>query len=487
MTTARDLAALIAGVHDDPAGFFRLVLKVEPRLWQAKNLAEIGARLRAGEKHIRYTGRCCHGAGKTMEAAGLGIWWTCTRPGCRGVTLATTWTGVADLLWVEIAKQYRGSLLAAAGVGRLLDTSLTFGDGWDLTGLSSNENETINLEGRHGAAALRIVDEARSVRPAALESTEGLLDAPSTLDIWITVPSIPSGPFFDRDMKGEDVIRSIVTIDDLIAEGLPGKAEWRAARLAEWGEQSPEYQSRCLARYVSDGEGALYPFAWIERATQAGAPIDMTPVAGLDVAGSTAGDASALALLAGPSEDGRYELKLVSSWHERDTQATRGKALMLARAAGAVVLAVDVVGLGKGVADSIRTDFPGVVEFRASDRAQEPDRFQNRKAEIAWTLRGLLESGLFRLPKHDGLRRDLLAMRYVITPQGRIKVVDPPDSPDHLDALLIALSVAAGGRSFTLDDVSGDGDLRAFSSLAALDATAAWGAPPPRPRGSFWD
>jgi hypothetical protein len=455
VTTARDLAALLAELHDDPLGFFRLVLKVEPRRWQARGLAEIGDRLRAGEKHIRFTGRCCHGAGKTMCAAGLGIFWTATRPGCRGVTLATTWTGVADLLWVEIAKLYRGSLLAQAGVGRLLDTSLTFADGWDLTGLSSNENETINLEGRHGAAALRIVDEARSVRPAALESTEGLLDAPETCDIWITVPSIPSGPFFDRDTKGKDIVRAVVTIDDLVDEGLDGKAEWRARRLEEWGENSPEYQSRCLARYVSDAEGALFPFSWVERAmTAADFEVDLSPVAGLDPAGSVAGDQTAFATISGPDLLGRFHVRGVTGWHERDTQASKGLALMLVREAGADVLAVDTIGVGKGLSDSIRQDFPAVVEFRASDRANDPTRYVNRKAEIAWELRRLLEGGLIRLPKDAALRAQLVAMKYEILSSGKIRVVDPSDSPDLVDAVLVALSVAAGGRSFSLDDLS---------------------------------
>jgi len=409
-----------------------------------KVLREIGDRLRAGEKHVRFLGRTCHGSGKTYLAAGLGLFWTATRPGSRGLTLATSWTGVSDLLWVEIAKLYRASLLAKAGIGRLLDTSLTFGDAWDLVGLSSDQS--VNLEGRHGDAALRIVDEAKSARPDVIESTEGLLDAPETLDIFISVPSIPSGPFFTRDMKGgRDIVRAVVTIDDLIAEGLPGKAEWKAARLAEWGSNSPEFESRCMARYISDAEGALFPFAWVERAMAANFDVPLVPVTGLDVAGSVAGDETALALLAGPDDLGRYHVLSVTGWHERDTQESKGRALHLVHAAGAKVLAVDVVGIGKGLSDSIRREFRGVTEFRASDKARATERFMNLKAEIAWKLRGLLEAGLIRLPQSATLRAQLVAMQYEITTAGKIKVVDPNDSPDYVDAVLIALSRAGAG------------------------------------------
>ena len=436
-----DLVKLLATVHDDPEGFFQLVLHAEPRTWQAKVLREIGERLAAGEKHVRVLCRTCHGSGKTYLAAGLALFWTATRPRSRGLTLATTWTGVADLLWVEIARQYRGSLLAKAGIGRLLNTSLSIADGWDLVGLSSDES--VNLEGRHGAAALRIVDEAKSARPDIIESTEGLLDAVETLDIFISTPSIPSGPFFTRDVKGgQDIVRAVVTIDDLIAEGLPGKAEWKAARLAEWGANSPEFESRCMARYISDAEGALFPFAWVERAMAARFAVNGPPVAGLDVAGSVAGDETALALLSGPDDLHRYRVLSVTGWHERDTQESKGRALSIVRSAGATILAVDVVGIGKGLSDSIRREFRGVSEFRASDKAKTPDRYMNLKAEIAWKFRGLLEAGLVRLPQSATLRAQLVAMKYEITAQGKIKVVDPNDSPDHVDAVLIALSRA---------------------------------------------
>lgn len=475
-TPHADLVALLAETHDDPELFFRLVLKAEPRRWQTKVLREIRDRLAAGEKHIRVLCRTCHGSGKTFAAAGCGIWWTFTRPNSRGITLATSWTGVADLLWMEIARQYRGSVLAAAGMGRLLDTSLTIADGWDITGLSSDAPE--NLEGRHGAAALRIVDEAKAARPAVLESTEGLLDAVETFDMFISVPSIPSGPFYDRDIRGgPDVIRSVVTIDDLILEGLDGKLAWKERRLAEWGLNSPEYRSRAMAEYIDDAEDSLFPFSWIARAESASFDVNLVPVGGLDVAGSVAGDASAAAFVSGPDEGGRFHVRSVEHWHERDTAATRGRVLHLARMAGAEVLAVDVVGIGQGVADAMRGEKGiAIASFRASDKAEEPDRFQNRKSEVAWFLRGLLEAGLVRLPKHDGLRRELLGMKYQITPQGKIRVADPSDSPDLADAVLIALSRAAARPPISLQDIS----FGPLDSGSWDGSTSAWGSPPGR-------
>jgi phage terminase large subunit len=437
-----DLVTLLAETHDDPRAFAELVLKFTPRRWQAAVMDEIAARLAAGERHLRVLIRSCHGAGKTALSAALSIWFTSTRPYSRGLTTAPTWTAVEGILWVELARLYGASLLARAGTGRLLTTELSFAPGWDLVGLSTDH--PVNLEGRHSpTAAVRIVDEAKAVDAAVFESTEALLDAPETLDVWISTPSIPSGPFFSRDTNGgPSIVRAVVTIDDLIAEGLAGKAEWKASRIEEWGQNSPEFESRCMARYISDGEGALFPFAWITRAESAGFEVNGTPVCGVDPAGSVAGDATACAFIAGP-DDGRFEVLGVTSWHASDTQVSKGKILLLAREAGAQTIACDVVGLGKGLSDSMRQDFKGVREFRASSAAREGDRFTNLKAETAWTLRGLLEAGKVALPKDEALRRELLSMKYQITPAGKIRVVDPNDSPDLVDAVLIALAAAS--------------------------------------------
>ena len=78
-----DLVALLAEVHDDPAAFWRLVLRGEPRRWQTAVCEVIRLRLEAGERHLRVLIRSCHGAGKTTLAVVLSLWWTSTRPARR--------------------------------------------------------------------------------------------------------------------------------------------------------------------------------------------------------------------------------------------------------------------------------------------------------------------------------------------------------------------------------------------------------------------
>lgn len=449
-----DLTKLMQSLRNDPAGFAELVLRIptwtdaygrERRLrkWQADLCEEIRLRLEAGERNLAVTVRSCHGAGKTFVGGVLVPWWLFTRVDSRVLTTAPTWAGVEGLIWPEIRRLYLGSLLPGIGLGRPLTTRLDVSDAWYAIGASSDRPE--NLEGHHSpTAAMRLVDEAKAVPVEVFDSTEGLLDAPESLDVWISTPALRAGRFFEREARGgDDVIRAVVTIDDLIVDGIPGKAEWKARRLREWGEESAEYQSRALARYVDQAEGALFPFSWIERAMSADFDVLGAPVAGFDVAGSRDGDESVVALAYGPDEAGRCAVTFAGRWKETDTMVSKGRALALAREAGATVARVDCIGLGKGVHDALASDFP-TEEYRASSRPADPTRFVNRKAEDLWRVRELLEKGQLRLPALQDLKAQLLGMRYSINAAGKVQAVDPADSPDLVDALTIALAGHGG-------------------------------------------
>lgn len=461
-------------VHDDPAKFARAILRVKLRRWQERFFDAIRdrileARARGEKVHLEAHLRTCHGAGKTFVAACLVHWITATRTEARTLTTAPTWAGVENLIWPEIARLYAGSLLREMAWGRMLDTKLQAtrvvngrredAEGWYAIGAASDRPE--NLEGHHSpTCAFRLVDEAKEVEDGVFDATAGMLDAPETFDVWISTPSIQSGRFYERDANGgPDVLRVVVTIDDLIAEGVPGKAAWKEARLKEWREDSDTYRARAMAQYVESAEGTLFPYTWIERAMAQTWTVDGPLLAGFDVAGSASGDESVVAVVAGTDPEERAEVKLVEGWHERDTMVSKGNARRIANSVpqpapedGAapepraeVTLRVDGIGIGKGVLDSLAADGYPTEEYRASDKPGDEIRFANRKAEDAWKLRMRMEElpgkpgeCLIRLPEHAVLRSQLAAMKYKTLPSGKMQVVDPDDSPDYADAVIIA-------------------------------------------------
>jgi phage terminase large subunit len=441
-----DLVAVFKRSYDDPEFFCEHVLRTANRGWQRRVLGEVRARLLAGEKRLRVLVRSCHGSGKTFLAAEIVLWWIATRPESRGLTTAPSWAVVENTLWPEIRRIYNGSLLRPLRFGRMLDTELKVRDAWYVVGAASDKPE--KLEGHHSpTAAIRVVDEAKAVEQGVFDATEGMLDAPETFDLWITTPTIASGAFHDRDIAGGDnLIRIIVTVDDLIADHVPGKAEWKAERIEAWGAESPQYRSRCLAEYIDNADGALFPLSWVERAMVPRFTVDGSPTIGFDVAGSVDGDESVVAFAHGPDKDGRFEIRRTEGWQDADTMQSKGRVLKFVREEKPKKLRIDVIGIGKGVHDAIRLDTP-VEAYRASDKPSDAETFLNRKAQDAWHVRDLLEKDLLQLPQSDVLRKQMAAMKFEINSSGRMKIVDPTDSPDHADAVIIALAEASGSAA----------------------------------------
>ncbi len=444
-------------------GFFAAdFLGVKPRTWQKNAWAQISERWKAGKTRVRVNVRTCHGAGKTFFAAGTLLGFMVTRFDARGLTTAPTWSGVENLLWPEISKLYNRSIFKPMGFGRLLGTSIHFNRGtWFAVGASSDRPE--NLEGHHSRyAAIRVVDEAKAVEESVYEATEGLLNAPEMLDLWISTPSIETGKFYERDMSDDDVVRVVVTVDDLINDPeIPQQdrdayAAWKEERAKEWGVESAEYKSRVLAQYIDNAEGALFPSSWIERAmsqTFEGSDTWERSI-GMDVAGSVDGDQNAACVVA-KSNDGRLELLALEAWHERDTMKSAGRVLDMKRAYKVADLRVDSTGIGKGVSDFTEAS-PYLAGSRPSDK--DKDRFSNRKAEDCWSLRRSLEAGqvsMGRLPEKtkQALKAQMRAMKYEILQTSKLRVVDPDDSPDLSDAVVIAQARSRVG--FTTTNVGG--------------------------------
>jgi len=108
----------------------------------------------------------------------------------------------------------------------------------------------------------------------------------------------------------------------------------------------------------------------------------------------------------------------------------------------ALTINIDCIGVGVGVVSVLRNiiEHPKVKvnECHFGRKPYDSNVFVNSKAEQYWNLKTLFERGLIRIPKHDGLIKDLLSMKWEkVVGSNKIKVVDPDDhSPDFSDALV---------------------------------------------------
>lgn len=122
-------------------------------------------------------------------------------------------------------------------------------------------------------------------------------------------------------------------------------------------------------------------------------------------------------------------------------------------------ISVDVVGVGSSVFDLLRSSgYSSITPVNGAERSYLRDRsgqfgFANKRAELYWKLRELLDPGYgatLALPPHREVLRDLTAPRWKLTLQG-ILLESKDDikkrigcSPDFGDAIVMACSLSAG-------------------------------------------
>ena len=104
---------------------------------------------------------------------------------------------------------------------------------------------------------------------------------------------------------------------------------------------------------------------------------------------------------------------------------------------------VDDAGLGAGVTDQLRQLGEGAVAFVGANRAQEPERFANRRAEAFWAMRNAFAAGHVDLDPDDAdLAQQLRGLKYGYDSKARVLMESKESmrsrnvsSPDHADAV----------------------------------------------------
>ena len=119
----------------------------------------------------------------------------------------------------------------------------------------------------------------------------------------------------------------------------------------------------------------------------------------------------------------------------------------------ASVCFIDIIGLGRGVYDMVRRAGYKARPADSRNTPDDPERFVNRRAEVAWILRTQFEEGLISItPPVDPrdandptvrLLRELGAIKMKVV-NGKMQLGDKAElrrtlgfSPDHFDWLLM--------------------------------------------------
>jgi len=435
---------LLGQLRADPVLFARRILGINP--WSRQR--EIARLLAANE---RVAVRSGHKVGKSTIAATLALWWAFTRPQARVLLTAPSDHQVKNILWREL-RAIHGSSRVPLGGEPALDhrTGYKLAGGREVFGLTTKDQE--KMAGLSSPNLLIIVDEAAGFPEHLFEVLFGNLAGGGRI-LLLSNPTRTSGTFFEAFHKQRERWATFhvssfespcVTGDEPCIPGLatPGWIDWAREY---WGEGSPSYQVRVEGEFSSQADNAIIGLADVEAATQRWhdtEPPDGPLQIGVDVA--YYGDDRSVIF----PVRGLYAYRPVVI-HGQNTTQVAGRVREVARAlrrdGERVLVTVDIIGVGAGVADNLLDD-PELqtIGVNVAARATDPV-YANLRAQHAFALRDWLRDG-GAIPPIPELEAELLAPEYKYNTRGQI-LVEPKEaiksrlgrSPDLADALALAV------------------------------------------------
>jgi len=444
----------------DPSYFTEKILNKS--LWPMQ--AEI---LKSVRDNMRTAVRSCHGIGKTFTAAMCILWFLYTHPKAIVLSTAPTWRQVEKLIWKEIRSAYRESVVPLGGnlLPKTPELHLIH-DEWYAAGLSTNEPD--RFQGFHEEHILVIVDEAAGVNLEIYEAIEGILTSSGARLLLIGNPTAIGTPFYDAFVKNigyktfhisafdtPNFTAYGITPEDIANDTWQKKVkeipyprlitpQWVSDRFNAWGESSAPYQVRVMGNFPQQGEDTLIPLLWIELAMERWeeTPEDKPVQLGVDVA-AFGSDKTVIAVRKGK------KLSALNVYSQKNTRETAGLVLQYARENDTRKIAVDEIGVGRGVVDSLEEDGYYGVGVNVAERSRDPERYHNLRAELWYSFREMLDPDRepIALPPDDELLSELASVKYKVDSRGAIQIESKEDmkkrlghSPDRADAAVLAFS-----------------------------------------------
>lgn len=499
-----ELGTSFALWRDDPVGFCEQALGES--LWRTQRT--ILESVRDVERTIVPS---CHNAGKTFLAARAVAWWIAVHPPgtALAVTTATKWRQVRAQLWMSPSGI--GALHARARLpGDCLQTEWQIDGRVVAWGYSPADHDETAFSGIHAPHVLVVVDEAGGLSPTLGRSLESLMSGGMPRMLVIGNPpedetgttwmeercSSPSYnviriPAFDTPNFTNEATPACKVHPNLPAHTIgshlvtPG---WVETVKQDEGEASAYYIARVLALFPKDVASKTIPRSWLDDAAANVPPVSPGPVPsdwirlGVDVA-ADGGDRFSIARADGLSVRVVHSQRPPAGVTTFDLAGTVLEQIETAEAlrrerqnttgveSPRVRVKVDALGIGMGVADTLRAwasegrHDAEVVGVKVSERATSDEghaKYANQRAEMWWLGRLLSQHDkahggpAWRLDVADTVLAQLNAPKYGRNASGRILIESKIDmrkrgvtSPDDAESVLLAVyepGYASGAR-----------------------------------------
>lgn len=428
-----------------------------------------------------------HGLGKSYGSAlVLLLFMYIYFPDAQVVSFAPTWGQVEDILWAEIGKIWENSKATKSGLklgGELLKTKLELSRDCFAVGMSpklDNEDEGQRITGRHALNQLIILDEAHGVDSRVWKFIKALRTGANCRMLAIGNAAKTSGDFYvgcnnhknkklfmnifdspnfkDNGISDISKLREIYNLPNAELENtlenlkvpFPGlsSVRWALDCMDDWGEVSPLFQSRVLARFVSMSDDGLIKLADLDECTRTEKTAPSIKALGVDP--SRINDRTVLFGLHNYQECFRKILP------GQDLMKLRDIITGIALQGEYAVISIDICGLGIGLYDALleakrgNDKIPRIipVNFGAAPTSKYEKICNNLVTELWFRASKLIEKQEVFLKDKDTLFAELSNRKYETDNKGKIVIEQKKkykkrfggESPDIADAFLYALA-----------------------------------------------
>ncbi|HOW46160.1 MAG TPA: hypothetical protein P5305_04075 [Rubrivivax sp.] len=232
--------------------------------------------------------------------------------------------------------------------------------------------------------------------------------------------------------------------------------QWRANKIASYGEGfewlfDQEYPATAVLAFQSPTKNPLISPNRVMAAVNSSFR-DMTGplIIGCDPAGDGAGEADRTAIV---FRRGRVVPRV--EYHEKlNTMQVAGKLAAYWSEHQPDAMFIDKGGMGAGIVDRLQELNIPAIGVNNAERARDPDVYENRRAEMWWTMKEWVEDAPCRMPNSPALIADLCAPQPTESSNGRKLLEKKKDmlkrgirSPDGGDALSLTFAEPVGLRA----------------------------------------
>jgi len=385
------------------------------------------------------------GIGKDTLVSWLLLWFVWAHPYCKVPCTSVSADQLEKVLWSELAKWLPTSYLnpfLKLQSGKLFYTMLepdVVGKRWFAYTKTANPNNTElepeGLAGAHEDYVMVVVDEASGPKDSIFNTLEGTLTQMVNFMVMIFNPTRSKGYAIDSQY---DKAARWITHRWNAEESEIGNKMVIERLLEDFGRESTPYRIKVLGLPPLTDSQTLIPWDWIKEAVEREIEgYEKLPlIKGVDC--GAGGDQSIIATERGGKV---YPLKrlttpdsnVLTAWVGNDIDGDRPDAVY-----------IDMIGIGWAIEGNLRQQKGAIIQAADARRtADNPDKYQNKRAEMYDRLRGKFEKGAISIPDDPDLIDQLSVIRCeyvgskmkILEKKKLKKLTKDGHSPDEVDAL----------------------------------------------------